>query len=373
MFGSGSDLRRTSATTAETTAYREDLGAAFLIRSRSSAARGSPELCTKSPKPGMRSPRRSWSPTTRAASDGSRAEASMASAASDAPPLGMPLCSPLSCIVPPSAPRPVAMTAYGSARTEAATRAAKVEAASSWSASSASAARRAPTRPGSGRFGQILYQNRPAMPPSAIRAAGAPDSDAAAEPGSGRQSTMPAMMFRPATITAGGSRCSRIGSVADIAGTMTLSRSSGSVPSGSAACAFVPAAIASGVACHGSAAPAFPRLPVHSQPATSSNGRHSASLVTSMPRYRNRPSETSVSADSITKSPVPAARRGRPLSVRCSISAGSNRLLRPSSPRRGRSRPRLTYAYSVAGLTPRRSAASAALIQSPMARDHSCN
>jgi hypothetical protein len=61
----------------------------------------------------------------------------------------------------------VATTAYGSARTEAAIRAANVEAASSWSASRAIAARSAPSRPGSGRLGQILYQNRPAMPPSA--------------------------------------------------------------------------------------------------------------------------------------------------------------------------------------------------------------
>ena len=44
------------------------------------------------------------------------------------------------------------------------------------------------------------------------------------------------------------------------------------------------AAIASAVARHGWALPSRPMLLVHSQPATSSNGRHRASLVTSMPR-----------------------------------------------------------------------------------------
>jgi hypothetical protein len=147
------------------------------------------------------------------------------------------------------------------------------------------AARSAPSNPGSGRFGQILYQNRPAMPPSASRPDGTPGAaPAAGEAGSGRQSTIPAMMLRPAATTAGASRCSRSGSVAAIAGTMTRSRSSGRVPSGRAACAPLPAATASAVACQGWAVPSLPRLPVHSQPATSSNGRHSASLVTSMPR-----------------------------------------------------------------------------------------
>jgi len=101
---------------------------------------------------------------------------------------------------------------------------------------------------------------------------------------------MPAMMFRPAAMTAGESRCSRSGSVAAMAGTITRSRSSGKVPSGSAACAPLPAATAAWVACHVASSlpalflPSLPRAPVHSHPATSSNGRHSASLVTSMPR-----------------------------------------------------------------------------------------
>ena len=62
---------------------------------------------------------------------------------------------------------------------------------------------------------------------------------------------MPAMRLRPAASTAAGSSCSRSGSVAAIAGTMTWSRSSGSVPAGSAACAARPAASAAGVACQG--------------------------------------------------------------------------------------------------------------------------
>ena len=62
---------------------------------------------------------------------------------------------------------------------------------------------------------------------------------------------MPAMMLRPAAHTAGGSRCKRSGSVAAMAGTITLNRSSGSVPAGSAACAARPAATAAAVARHG--------------------------------------------------------------------------------------------------------------------------
>jgi hypothetical protein len=280
MFGSGRARRRVSSSTAAATEYLEDLGAAFFTRSSSAFARGS-ALCAKSQKPGIRSPRRNRSPTTRTASVDSRAAASIVSAPREAPPSATARRG-LESMTPPSAPRPVATTAYGSARTDAAIRAAKVDAASSWSASRAIAARSAPSSPGSGRFGQILYQNRPAIPPSASRA---PDADAAGGwPGSGRQSTIPAMMLRPAATTADGSRWSRSGSVAAIAGTITRSRSSGRVPSGRAACAPLPAATASGVARHGCVAPSLPRPPVHSQPATSSNGRQSASLVTSMPR-----------------------------------------------------------------------------------------
>ena len=65
---------------------------------------------------------------------------------------------------------------------------------------------------------------------------------------------MPAMMFRPAAITADRSSWSRSGSVAAMAGTMTWSRSRGSVPAGSAACAARPAASATGRARHGSCA-----------------------------------------------------------------------------------------------------------------------
>ena len=58
-------------------------------------------------------------------------------------------------------------------------------------------------------------------------------------------------MLRPAAHTACGSRCSRSGSVAAMAGTITWSRSSGNVPGGSAACAPRPTSSAAGVACHG--------------------------------------------------------------------------------------------------------------------------
>jgi hypothetical protein len=121
MFGSGSARRRVSSTTAAATAYRAERGAAFLTRSSRAFARGS-GWSEKSPIPGIRSPRRSRSPTTRAASAGSRAAASMVSAPSEAPPY---------CREVPSAPSPVATTAYGSARTDAAIRAANVDAASS--------------------------------------------------------------------------------------------------------------------------------------------------------------------------------------------------------------------------------------------------
>ena len=58
------------------------------------------------------------------------------------------------------------------------------------------------------------------------------------------------MMLSPAAATAAGPSCSRSGSAAAIAGTITCRRSSGSVPGGSAACAARPAASASGRACH---------------------------------------------------------------------------------------------------------------------------
>jgi hypothetical protein len=85
MFGSGSDRRRVSSRTAAATAYLVDRGAAFFTRSSRAFARGS-GLDAKSPRPGICSPRRSSSPTTRAASAGSRADASIVSAPSDAPP-----------------------------------------------------------------------------------------------------------------------------------------------------------------------------------------------------------------------------------------------------------------------------------------------
>jgi hypothetical protein len=71
----------------------------------------------------------------------------------------------------------------------------------------------------------------------------------------------------------------------------------------------------------------------------------------------------SVSADSMTNSPAPGC-RGRPRRASDSTSAASNRLVRPSSPARRRSTPRLTYEYSVAGLIRSRRAASPAPIHS---------
>ncbi len=94
---------------------------------------------------------------------------------------------------------------------------------------------------------------------------------------------MPTMMFRPAASTADRSSWSRSGSVAAIAGTMTWSRSSGSVPAGTAACATRPATSAAGLACHGSLAAAGAvagagNSPVQSSSATSSKVRRTARL-----------------------------------------------------------------------------------------------
>ncbi len=164
---------------------------------------------------------------------------------------------------------------------------------------------------------------------------------------------MPAMMFRPAARTADGSSCSRSGSVVAIAGTITWSRSSGSVPGGSAACAARPAASAAGVACHGSRAAAradFWELAravvgagggagnslVQSSSATCSKVRLTARRVASRPRKRRLSPVISVIAA--------AGRRGRPRRASRSTSSGLNRLPRPSAALSRLSTPRLTYA-----------------------------
>src|SRR5580704_4521168 len=136
------------------------------------------------------------------------------------------------------------------------------------------------------------------------------------------------------------------------------------VSGGSAAWAAVPAAIASPVARHGPLAEGSSKDPVHSRLATSSKLLLVARAIASCPRKRSRSSAISVSSDSITSSAPPAPRRGLPRRARSSISAASNRLARPSEPRRGASTPRLTYEYRLAGLMPSRCAASAAPIHS---------
>ena len=151
---------------------------------------------------------------------------------------------------------------------------------------------------------------------------------------------MPAMMLRPAASTAAGSSWSRSGSVAAIAGTITWSRSSGSVPAGSAACAARPAASAAGRACHGSRAD--PNSPVQSSSATSSKVRLTARRVASRPRKRRLSPVISVMADSTVMSATPAGRRGRPRRASRSTSSALNRLARPSAALARLSTPRLT-------------------------------
>ena len=162
---------------------------------------------------------------------------------------------------------------------------------------------------------------------------------------------MPAMMLRPAASTAGWSSWSRRGSVAAMAGTITWSRSSGSVPDGSAACAARPTTTAADVARHGPRPAAGGeawagltegRSPVHRSWATSSNGRLTASRVASRPRKRRVSPEISVMADSSVISAAPAGRRGRPRRTSRSTSSGSNRLPRPSPALARLSTPRLT-------------------------------
>ena len=153
---------------------------------------------------------------------------------------------------------------------------------------------------------------------------------------------MPPMMACPAAITAGGSRCSRSGSAAASAGTMTWSRSSGSVPGGRAAWAALPAWTASGVARHGLSALAAVSDPVHSSAATSSKARSRARSSASRPRNRSVSSVISVSPDSMTSPVIPGGWRGRPRRASSPTSAASNRLIFPPVPRRRASTPRLT-------------------------------
>ena len=80
-------------------------------------------------------------------------------------------------------------------------------------------------------------------------------------------------------------------------------------------------------------------------------------------RYRRPSWVIRVSWDSTVRSRAPAGRRGRPRRASRSISSASNRLVLPSALRCRVSVPRLTYAYRVAGLTPSRRAASAALTE----------
>lgn len=262
-LGSGRDLCLASAIIASATASCRDLGAARRSRSISRRPRGSAPRYTACPKPGMRSPRRSESPTTRGASAASRAADSSVSTASEAPP----------CSVPLTAPSPADTTAYGSARADAAVRAASVDAASSWSASNTSEADITPAIGRDRRRSHSLVHSRPA-------------TDAGSAGGvlrGGRQSTMPAMIDRPAAITAGRSRCSRSGSTTAIAGTSTCIRSSGSRSAGSASWTPRPAVSAASGARH-AGAPGSPNAPVHSSSATSSNVRARASPIASCPR-----------------------------------------------------------------------------------------
>ena len=135
---------------------------------------------------------------------------------------------------------------------------------------------------------------------------------------------MPAMMFRPAAITAERSSWSRSGSVAAMAGTMTWSRSSGRVPAGSAACAARPAASAAGRDRQGSRADR--NSPVQSSSATSSKVRLTARRVTSRPRNLRLSPVISVMADSTVMSATPAGRRGRPRLASRSTSSALKRL-----------------------------------------------
>ena len=155
---------------------------------------------------------------------------------------------------------------------------------------------------------------------------------------------MPAMMFCPAAITAGRSSWSRRGSVAAMAGTMTWSRSRGSVPAGRAACAARPAARAAGRARQGSRPDSRPdgNSPVQSSSATSSKVRLTARRVASRPRNLRLSPVISVMADSTVMSATPAGRRGRPRRASCSTSSAPNKLVRPSGARTRLSTPRLT-------------------------------
>ena len=311
MLGSGSARRCASATTALATASRGESGACSAMTWSSSRARGSPDLYTKWPKPGIRSPRRSSSPTTRGASAGPAGRrqhdlgaergAAVQGAADGAQAGGHDRVRVGAHRGGhPGGQRGGGQLVVGQQHQRRA------------------AAR--PARPGA-RLGPAHSRPAPAARRSSPPSSGPPASGlsprragpAAPVPG-GRQSAIPAISARPAAITAGRSRCRRSGSVAARAGTMTWSRSSGRVAAGSAAWAAAPAASAACARGHARPGPGrpAPASPVHSSSATSSKragrparwrpGRGSAAASPVI----------SVSADSMISSGAGRAARGGP-------------------------------------------------------------
>ena len=188
---------------------------------------------------------------------------------------------------------PADTTAYGSALTEAATRAATVDAASSWSASSTSAASSTPTRPGSGSAVDSPSHRRAAIRPAAGAGPGATRGGGGSRPG--RRSGTGRRRSRPRGGAPGAARPRRPG----------RPRSPGSAPAAAPSPGGRPGpgdqppgrprppARAAGRARRGGSG----NRPVQSHSATSSKLRVPARSVTATPRYQGRPWSMAVRAE----------------------------------------------------------------------------
>ena len=189
---------------------------------------------------------------------------------------------PARAAAPLTTPSPAPITAYGSARALAATRAPSVEAASSWSASRTSAALSTSTL-----TGHAAPAGEGGPQPGGDRCRGVPSADR--EPGrrprggSPSASTMVAIAWRPAAATAGGSRFGRNGSAAAAQARAMRSRSAGGTSSAVESAGI--AAMSTGST--PTARARRPSRPSQSSSATCSNVCSPASSATSWPRKRH--------------------------------------------------------------------------------------
>ena len=185
---------RTTSSTSSTTAIVRLLPVARRSRSSSTTARGSAVEVDAVAEP--------WHPL--AGRDHGRHGAGRADlrGVGRAWPRAIRLAPP--CSGPLNTPSPAFTAAYGWARVDAATRTASVDAASSWSAISTSAALTTASMPGGGRRGESRVHSRPAI----VARIGVPPvgqervAASLPSPATGSESTTVAMRCRPAAATA---------------------------------------------------------------------------------------------------------------------------------------------------------------------------